>query len=205
MKFFVFLLMLYTSLHASNSALLIVKDADVSVKINGDKKNLQKDTQLNLTGGDSVCFLSGDGRVIINDYKQLSKNNKTCFIVPISKNTDIKELINSMKDKVYVAYFDSTESVKHGSSPKGNNDQLSTEIVLNKDQDLLINSDRFGPLPVEILLYDENDVLLDKFSNENESITFLIFPYKSLKSGYKFKVVNGFNQELLKIKMILKY
>lgn len=198
MKSLILVLVTFTSIMANESSYLIVKDSDASVKINGAKKNLPKDTQINLIGGDSICFLNGDGRIIINDYKQLSRENKTCYIVPISKNVDIKEFITSLKDKVYVAYFDSTETLRHGSSAKGSNAQESSDILLKKGQDLLISSNRFGPLPVKISIYDENDVLLDTFINEKESNTLLRISHDALKDGYKLKVLNGFDQALLK-------
>lgn len=199
MKVFIFLVMVHTLLFANTSNVVVVKDADVSVKINGDKINLQKDTQMDLNGGDSICFLNGDGRVVIGDYKQLSKNNRVCFIVPVNKNTNIREFIKTIKDKVYVAYFDSSETVQHGSSAKGTDINVLSDVYLDKGQDLLINSDRFGPLPVEIQLFDENNILLDTYINETEAITLVRFPYTSLKSGYTFNVLNGFKQQLLQI------
>lgn len=198
MKSLILVLVTFTSIMANESSYLIVKDSDASVKINGAKKNLPKDTRLSLIGGDSICFLNGDGRIIINDYKQLSRENKTCYIVPISKNADIKEFITSLKNKVYVAYFDSTETLRHGSSAKGSNAQESSDILLKKGQDLLISSNRFGPLPVKISIYDGNDILLDTFINEKESNTLLRISHDTLKDGYKLKILNGFDQVLLK-------
>lgn len=204
MKSLILVIVAFTSLIANESSHLIVKDADILVKISGAKKILPKDTQINLIGGDSICFINGDGRIIINDYKQLTKEDKSCYIVPISKNVDMKEFIASLKDKVYVAYFDSTETLRHGSSAKGSNPQKSSDIILKKGQDLLISSNRFGPLPVEISIYDENDVLLDTFTNEKELNTLLRISRDALKDGYKLKVLNGFHQELMKIKILLQ-
>ena len=204
MKYFFILTTIVTLLLAKEDNYLIVKDSDVSVKLNGTTKTLQQGTHINLTGGDSICFLSGDGRIIINDYKQLNKDNKACFIVPVNKDVNIKELIMSIKDKVYVAYFDSTETLRHGASAKGAIGQELDSVLLQKGQDLLISSNQFGPLPVEISIYNESNILLDQFINEDESITFLRIPNNSLKNEYKIKIINGFKQELMKIKIVLE-
>lgn len=204
MRFLLLLITMPFVLLAQNDNYLNVKDSDVSIKINGEKKILKRDTALPITGGDSICFLEGEGRIVIKNQKQLNKYSKECYIIPVDKDFDMKNFIHSMKEKVYVAYFDSSETIRHGSSAKGTAVNADSQIVLGQGQDLVISSDRFGPLPVQIKIYDENNNLLDTLLNTSESVTFLRLNYFSLKNGYKLEIYNGFNQKLMVSKIELK-
>ena len=81
---------------------LMVKEGDVKLLINGQTVEVKKDQNLTLEEGSMVCFLSGDGKVIIGD-KQLDNKTRDCYQLPIKENFDIdamtKDMILNLKKK----------------------------------------------------------------------------------------------------------
>lgn len=190
------------SILSANS--LTVKDGDVIASINNVEKSLKNGNELALEYGSSVCFKSGNGRILVNEKIQLKKPNK-CYLVPVPEGFDIKDYIAKAKDTVMITMIDSSENVKHGVSTKGTNDlDDGKDIVLkNSNEDLVIYSKEFGPHPVMINLKDEKGNILMSVENEESDITFFKVANTSIKSGYQVEVLDGFETPIL-IKKIVK-
>jgi len=196
MKYLILLLLSLQTLFAST---VQVKDGVAKVQVNADVKTYNAKDTFQVFAGDTICFIDGNGRLIIDSKRQLSNKSKTCFIVPVTNEFDLEKYLASVKDKVYVVFFDSTERVRHGVSTKGSFiEEGISEINLLKGEDLLIHSDTFGPLPVYILLINENGKVMQTISNEDQEITFVNIKSATLQNGYKIEIKNGFNQVLLK-------
>ena len=183
---------------------LIVKDGDVIASINNVENSLKSGNELALDYGSTVCFKSGNGRLLIDENIQLKKPNK-CYLVPVPEGFDIKDYIAKAKDTVMITMIDSSENVKHGVSTKGTNDlDDGKDIVLkNSSEDLVIYSKEFGPHPVMINLKDEKGNIIMSVENEESDITFFKVANSSIKSGYQVEVLDGFESPIL-IKKIVK-
>lgn len=182
---------------------LVVKNGDVVITLNNVEKSLKDKESLALDFGSTVCFKSGEGRVLINEKIQLKKPNK-CYLVPTPKEFDIKDYALKAKDLISVAMIDSTEKVKSGVSTKGVNDlDDGTDIVLKSSaEDLVVYSDKFGPLPIIVNLKDENGNVLMSVENEQSDITLFKVAGNTIKTGYKVEVLNGFDEVLVSKKII---
>ena len=182
-----------------------IKDGDAQIQVNGNLKTYHDGESFTSQGGESICFIKGDGRVVIDGKRQLTNRNKECFIVPIPEGFNVEEYVQSIKDKVYVVFFDSTERVRHGVSTKGTEAESNEGIIhLPKEQDLLIFSDRFGPLPVTVTIFGSNGNIIFQAVNKDDAKTFVSIPYTLVEEGTSLQIINGFNQTLLKQKIIIK-
>lgn len=182
---------------------LVVKNGDVVITLNNVEKSLKDKQSLSLDFGSTVCFKSGEGRVLINEKIQLKKPNK-CYLVPTPKEFDIQEYTLKVKDLISVAMIDSTEKVKSGVSTKGVNElDDGKDIVLkNSAEDLVVYSDKFGPLPIIVNLKDENGNILMSVENEDSDITLFKVAGNSVKNGYRVEVLSGMEEVLINKKIV---
>lgn len=181
---------------------LIVKNGDVVITLNNVEKSLKDKESLALDFGSTVCFKSGEGRVLINDKIQLKKPNK-CYLVPTPKEFDIKDYALKAKDLISVAMIDSTEKVKSGVSTKGTNDlEDGKDIILKGNEDLVVYSDMFGPLPITVNLKDEKGSILMSVENEDSDITLFKVAGNSVKNGYRVEVLSGMEEVLINKKIV---
>lgn len=185
---------------------LEVKKSDVVISLNGVEKVMKKSERLVLGDGILVCFKSGDGRVIINNRRQLTKKSKKCYQTPLSKGFDIASYIEKAKSKITLATIGDKEKVIHGVSTKAiaNLDDGHDIIIENPSDDLVFYSEKFGPHPITMYLKDEKGKELLSFENEDNEITFFQLTSSSIKSGYSIEILNGFDEILLSKKILIK-
>ncbi|MDD3008783.1 MAG: hypothetical protein PHQ70_07955 [Arcobacter sp.] len=181
---------------------LVVKNGDVLITLNNVEKSLKNNENLALDFGSTVCFKGGEGRVLINEKIQLKKPNK-CYLVPTPKEFNIKEFVSEKTQPLLLTKIDSTEKVKSGVSTKGTNDlDDGKDILLKGNDDLIVYSDMFGPLPVTVNLKDEKGNILMSVENEDNDITLFKVVGNSVKTGYKVEVISGMEEVLIDKKIV---
>lgn len=200
---FLLVLLFVTTLIIANS--LIVKESDVMISLNNQTKNLKKDDKLILDNGSTICFKSGNGRVIINEDIQLMKVG-SCETIPVPKSFNWNDTFSKVTTYV-VTYLNPSEMVKDGVSTKGINDlDDEKDIILeNTVDELILYSKDFGPHPITINLKNEKGEIIISVENKNNDITFFKVLSSTLKTGYLIEVLNGFGESILRKKIIKAY
>lgn len=188
-----------TFLFANN---LIVKDANVTLLINGQKIELAKDQNLTLETGTMVCFFKGNGKVIINNIKQLDKNSPDCYQIPVKDDFDIKVFLSSPKNKSVStslgASTDSSEVVIHrGAEAAEGIPKPALVTVYSSDKEVVIYDETFGPLPVTLSIKKSDGTRVKEVVNEDNLKTFFRVPTDYLENNSKIEVRNAFGDILL--------
>lgn len=207
MKLFMTSIVLCTGLLASFSA--EVKRDSVVLQINKEIKTYTKGENIGLKSGDIVCFVSGDGRVVIkgeNYKKQLSKRSRSCKFIPKLKATSnsIYSEVKNLSNKMVVAFKVSQETMTSGVSTRSVNQETSDikSLVIPKENYFIsLESSTWGPLPIKLEIFDTKGLLIDTLINEEDSNTVFILPTNRLKDGYSLKVTNVFDDVLLESKV----
>lgn len=197
MKLIVNILMLGTL--AFNSELIVKKDS-VVISVNGKNIELNINDKLELPHGSSVCFLDGDGRVVINNKKQLTKNSKQCYTVPVPEGFKIEQYISNLADKAKVALITGELSVKDGVSTRST--LISTTAqgkykIQPNQQEVVIFSDSYGPLPVTLNIINNHNKIIHTYKNEDSSSSLFVIPVELVENNYKIQVTNFFDDLLL--------
>jgi len=199
MKIILFLMLSVTFLFANN---LIVKDANVTLLINGQKIELAKDQNLTLDTGTMVCFFKGNGKVIINNIKQLDKNSSDCYQIPVKDDFDIKIFLSSPKNKSIStsisSFTDSSEVVIHrGAEASDGIPKPALVTVSSSDKEVVIYDETFGPLPVTLSIKKSDGTMVKKVVNKDNIKTFFRVPTAYLENNSKIEVTNAFGDKLL--------
>ena len=177
-----------------------VKKSDITVAVNEQAKALKKGENIELNGGDIVCYKSGDGRLVIKGdgyKKQLSKKSSPCQKLPAADNkkSSVKagELIASV-------FGEAKEASKSGVSRKGTDQETKkTTLTLKKNQKyILLENDTWGPMPIHLTILDSKNKKVKELEyNDNKDLkTSFLIPVSEIKDGYTLKVTNGFGDVL---------
>ncbi len=174
---------------------LIVKEGDVRLLINGQTMDVTKDQILTLEEASMVCFLEGDGKVIINNTKQLDNKTHDCYQLPIKDDFDIDALISSSKHSIALL---SKENTSESSSD-------TEDLILSQDdKEIIIYHEAYGPLPVTLDVKEPNGTTVKKFVNEKNSKTFFRVPSIYIKNNTHIEITNAFGETLLSKQIIIK-
>lgn len=181
---------------------LIVKDANVTLLINGQQIELAKDHNLTLDAGTMVCFFKGNGSVIINDTKELNKNTPDCYQIPVKNDFDIKVFLSSPKNKSISTPIDfSTENgeviIHRGAVASDGVPEPAIITVSSSDKEVVIYDESFGPLPVTLSIKQPDGTMLKEVVNEDNIKTFFRVPTVYLANNSKMEVTNAFGDILL--------
>ncbi len=181
-----------------------VKKGDVTLQINKDIKSYTKGNNVPLKSGDIVCFVEGNGRVVIkgeNYKKQLSKRSRSCKVIPNSKgnsNTYTKDL-EKVGENIIIALSNTQEDEITGVSRKSVEQETSTQEFISISKEKLfiaVASSKWGPLPIVLEVFDTKGALVDTLINEDDTETLFILPVNRVEDGYKIKVTNMFEDIL---------
>ncbi len=177
-----------------------VKKGDMTISVNGQDKALKKADSISLKGGDIICYVNGDGRLVIKDEgykKQLSKKSSPCRKLPVqgtqSDNVHVGDLIASVFEKT------EEQSVDGVSRKGGEVKEEKITLALKPNQKyILLENDAWGPMPIELTVYDEkgNVVKEMEYNDTNDLKTSFLIPVSSVKNGYTLKVTDGFGDVL---------
>lgn len=182
-----------------------VKKADVLITINTQELSMQKGQKQELKEGTTLCYISGKGKVVIPELKKQLKKSGRCLMIPLTNST-AQSYASSIKDMATVAFWDSSESVRHGAGTKGETEFDSSEafILNNEQKELLIYGKEFGPLPVVIILKDEKGNELMSFENEESETTIVHIGKNQLKTGMSVEIYNGFEELMLSKNVVVE-
>lgn len=179
-----------------------VKKDSVSLLINDQAQNYEAGKTFTLKPGDLVCFVSGEGRMVIKGEKyskQLSKRSKSCKRLPTgSKET--KDYLTLSTKRIIANFENAKETAVAGVSTRSvtTGETITTPLTIESGlKYLIIENDKWGPLPVTIQIVDAQGEVLASDSNEEELVTSFVFPISVLKEGYIIKVVNAFDELLV--------
>ena len=155
---------------------LVVKKFDVRVLINGNEHALKVNETLKLEEGSTICFLDGNGTVIINDTYRLKAINE-CYQVPISDSFDLKKIT----DLTHVKIIHSTEqesSIRSVGTKSVAGENTSTQDLKlnNADKEVIIYSENYGPLPVTLTIKKSDGTVSQQLINEDNIKTFFRVP-----------------------------
>jgi hypothetical protein len=182
-----------------------VKKGDVLVSINAQEVKFKKGDKSALEEGTTICYKSGEGKVAIPELKKQLKKPGRCLMIPISEGS-ATSYIADMKNKATVAFWDSSESVRHGAGTKGQT-EFDTEgsfVVKSEEKELLIYGKEFGPLPVLVVLKDEAGSELMSFENEESETTLVRIGKQNLKTGMSLEIYNGLEELMLSKKVVVE-
>lgn len=177
---------------------IIVKDGDVNLSINGIDNNLQKDSNIDFLDGSTICYKSGNGRVVVNSNIQLASDSKDCIQTKIKDDDTFKKLLANLKNSFLVSFSNTSETIIDGVSSKGtivNNKKTDLNISLSKEY-LLIQSESSGPLPITLTILDKSNKIVNTIVNENESKSIFILSTNELKNKYIIKINDGFGSTI---------
>jgi len=182
-----------------------VKKADVLVSINTQELSMHKGEKKELKEGTTLCYINGKGKVVIPALKKQLKKSGRCLVTPLSSST-AQSYASSIKDMATIAFWDSSESVRHGAGTKGETEfDSSKPFVLNKGQkELLIYGKEFGPLPVVVTLKDAKGNEIMSFENDESETTIVHIGKNKLKTGMSVEIYNGFEELMLSKKVMVK-
>jgi len=183
---------------------LMVKEGDVKLLINGETVEVKKDQNLTLEEGSMICFLSGEGKVIINSRKQLDHKIPDCYQLPIKDNFDIDAFMLSSKNSVAIL---SKEEVSELRGTKGISDSPSEleELALSKsNKEVIIYNETYGPLPVTLNIKKPDGTIVKELVNEENDKTFFRVPASYLKNNSKIEITNAFGDTLLHKQIVIK-
>lgn len=188
-----------------------VKKDKVKLQINDTIKTYNVSDNIALNGGDIVCFIEGNGRVILkgdNYKKQLSKRSKICKKLPVPKNVS-KDYIAMIQKSVVTVFANAKEKEVDGLSLKGGGESCSVandDVILDSNKKFIaIESKSWGPLPVKMSIYDKDNKLIEESTNGEDAETSFIIPTNIVPTkGCRIKVSNALGEELMNSKVLLK-
>lgn len=182
-----------------------VKKGEVIVSINAQKVSLQKGDVKELAEGTTICYLSGKGKVAFAALKKQLKKPKRCLMIPISESS-AKSFASDIKNKLTIAFWDSSESVRHGAGTKGETEYESEgAFVLTPEQnELVIYGKEFGPLPVSVVLTNKEGNEVAVFENEESEVTLFRISRYLLENEMKLEIFNGFEELMLSKKIVVE-
>ena len=194
---------------------LVVKEGDVTLLINGQRINLEKNQSLTLNAGIMICFVEGSGTVLINDKKKLDSNHPDCYQIPVKDDFDIEKFVTSEKNKAVI----STGREKYISDPNRGVIEQGTDTVntynsgvpvaetlslSTKDKEFIIYNDSYGPLPITLNIKKPDGTLVKEIVNEDNSKTFFRIPTVYLENNAQIEVTNVFGDKLLNKQVTIK-
>ena len=172
---------------------LVVKDGDVTVKVNEREYNLTKNQKLELEAGAKVCVKSGDGTVVVANQLQLSaKSSEPCVTLAKKKEFNFKAWLKKNLNKVAQLFVESKEQVKLAVTREAGKPKTAQgEMLLHtSDEYLVINNRQWTVYPITLEIINNKNKIIDKMVSSDDYIIFII-PRNKLRDGYKIKVYNS--------------
>lgn len=198
-KIILFLMLNVTFLFANY---LTVKGGDVTVLINGQEFNIPKDHNLTVKSGTMICFVKGEGTVIIDKKIKLSSKDPKCYQIPLDSDADINTLLSSIGDEALI----STEQEKAPASSRGIETTKVSKGIISlppSKKEVVIYSESYGPLPVTLSIKRSDGTVIKEIVNEESSKTLFRIPTSYLNNDAKIEVTNAFGDKLLDKKVSL--
>ena len=183
---------------------LVVKDGDVTIKVDEKEYNLTKNQKLELDEGAEVCVKSGDGTVVVANQLQLSaKSSEPCVTLAKKKEFNFKAWLKKNLNKVAQLFVESKEQVKLAVTRKGGEAETAKGTMILKDSDefLVIKNDTWSPLPVELKVLDSKGKVVYTDINKKNDETLFIVSREVLRDGYRILVSDGFGELVVDVRV----
>lgn len=180
-----------------------VKKENVSLLINDRTKTYDTGSKFSLKGGDLVCFVSGNGRVVIKGdkySKQLSRHSTGCKRLPVA-NKEQKDYLALVNERLVEHFGEAQETAVSGVSTRSVSTAETVTETLKIPHDVkyvIVGNDTWGPLPVTVKVLDGKGEVIASETNEEELVTSFVFPTSVFKEGYMVEVSNAFDELVLK-------
>jgi hypothetical protein len=184
----------------------VVKKSDIVLSINEKVEYFKSGDKFTLNSGDNICFVSGEGRVVISgkNYKiSLNKYVEICKILPKNDNSPIELSLN----RIVKPFFSPTiEREIDGMSRKSTGvAKLEKTYLKNRQAKYVVYQSNRWLLPVSLKVYDSKHNIVIEDVNKANIYTSFVIPMSLLKSGYTIKIKNGFDETVVETLVDFKY
>lgn len=191
----------------------VIKDA-VTIDVNQKSQSYKAGDKFTLNGGDLVCFISGEGKVVIKSdtyTKKLSNRSSSCKKLPTNKE-DSKNYIAALSNNIKITLTPAEENIVAGISVRDKNvtildvDVDRRPITISKSTKYFtIENEKTKNRPITIQILDNKGKIVIEDVNTNDVNTSFIFPASAVKDGYTIKVVDGFYELLMESKVVMDF
>jgi len=205
-KKIVVLLMFVKVLFAST---LEVSEGNVTVTIGGGKeKVLPESTKIELDKNVTVCYVSGEGKILIDDMSRSSKSKDKCYTTQKEKKFDLRKIIASYLNTVVKLLNKNKDNSAWTLFRGGKNENISGVITLHKGEEhLVIENNQWSSYPMTLRIYNAQNIELQhitKYIDDYNSTMVFDLNRNILGDGYRVTVENKDSQNKLDIRLELK-
>lgn len=206
MKKVVILLMFVKVLLASS---LEVTEGNVTVTIGKSERLLPPSTKIELDKNVTVCYVSGEGKVLIDDISCSSKSKDKCYTTQEEKKFDLRTIIASYIQNTVLRLFQKSKdkgllTLFRG----GKNENVSGVVTLEAEEEhLIIESNDWSPYPMTLRIYNAQNRELQhitKYIDDYEDIMLFDLNRSILGDGYRIIVENKYGEHRLDVRLELK-
>ena len=205
MKKIVILLMFVKVLFAS---ILEVSEGNVTVTIGGSERVLPESTKIELDKNVTVCYVSGEGKILIDDMSRSSKSKDKCYTTQKEKKFDLRKIIANYLNTVVKLFNKSKDNSAWTLSRGGKNENISGVVILHKGEEhLVIENNQWSPYPMTLRIYNAQNIELQhitKYIDDYNSTMVFDLNRNVLGDGYRVTVENKYDQNKLDIRVELK-
>lgn len=206
MKKIVVLLMFVKVLFAST---LEVSEGNVTVTIGGSERVLPESTKIELDKNVTVCYVSGEGKILIDDMFRSSKSKDKCYTTQKEKKFDLRKIIASYPKNTIVKLFKKSKDNSAWTLFRGGkNEKVSKVVTLHTGEEhLVIESNQWSPYPMTLRIYNAQNIELQhiiKYIDDYNSTMVFDLNRSVLGDGYRVTVENKYGQNKLDIRVELK-
>jgi len=166
-----------------------IENGNVVIKLNAKELKLAKGSSQELSEGDSIRFVSGSGKVVIDMVQLIKKDD--FYHVPLSDGFSIQGFMQKKKD-AFLALFDKSKpQERDGVAIKGALPKIERIINITNQKGITVLNDHFTPPPITLVIRNENDETIETLVSTNGKITFFTIDAAILKDGYSLLITNG--------------
>jgi esterase/lipase superfamily enzyme len=188
------------SINAVFATNLMVKNGDVTLLINSYRIQLEKDQNITLAAGAMVCFVEGNGKVIINNKKELDSKTPGCYQIPIKNDFNIKKFLSTAENRIVVSSKNENNNganTNRGSTTLSSSETREVIFISSSDKEVVIYDETYGPLPITLSIKKPDGTIMKKIINEDNPKTFFRIPTAYLEDDSGIEVSNAFGDKLL--------
>ena len=188
---------------------LLVKDANVTISRDDENTSLPVGATLDLGKEVKVCYLLGEGIVIIDEDTSLSKKSSNkCYTTQKDKEIDLKKYLQEFKKTIVTIFQNSMTSSISTVFRGGKKEKYTGVITLNQNEtDFVIKSNSWSAYPITLSVYDslENEVYSKtKYIDDDEDTMVFRLKRSQLSNKCRVKVRDKDGKEYIDVEVVLK-
>ena len=207
MKKLLILPLLFKTLFAST---LLVEDGNVTISLDDANISLLVGETLDLEKEVKVCYLLGEGRVIIDEDTSLSKKSSNkCYTMQKDKEIGLKKYLQELNKTLVTLFFQNSKTSSISTVFRGGKKEKYTGVItLNQNEtDFVIKSNSWSAYPITLSVYDslENEVYSKtKYIDDDEDTMVFRLKRSQLSNKYRVKVRDKDGKEYIDVEVVLK-